>query len=356
MSDRLDRQHGTMEGAGAYNRQSGRQASGVSAALPLIGQAAQLIAIGSGDNPIVMVDYGCSQGRNSLLPMHNAVDVVRHRVGSGRAILVVHTDLPANDFTALFDVLTNDPASYLKGDEALFSAAVGRSFYEPVLPANYVSLGWSSYAVMWLSGRPVTISDHFFAPCSSPEVRKAFAEQAARDWETFLSLRSVELRRGGRLVVVTAALQGDGSSPLLRLMDHANQALCGMVKEGLVTTNEYKEMSLANYTRQEKDLAAPFASGTFADLAIEHCEIVRVPDPAWDAYQRHNDVALLANAHAGFFRTTFAPTLAAGLDNDRGAGAKIKFATEIEARLRDRLMADPAPVDSIVGVIMLAKQ
>ena len=62
---------------------------------------------------------------------------------------VVHVDQAANDFNTLFDVLDHDPERYSVDDPNIFPSAVGRSFYERVLPSEYVHLGWSSYAAVW---------------------------------------------------------------------------------------------------------------------------------------------------------------------------------------------------------------
>jgi hypothetical protein len=96
-----------------------------------------------------------------------AIDVLRERAGQERAISVVHVDLPQNDFTALFEMLCNDPQSYLKRDAAVFASAVGRSFYKQVLPSETVTLGWSSWSVQWLSQAPGVIPDQVQAALSS---------------------------------------------------------------------------------------------------------------------------------------------------------------------------------------------
>src|SRR4051812_11595738 len=104
-----------MEGRGAYNRHSQVQASGLSPALPLLQGAAERVPL-DGDEPIVLADYGSSEGRNSMPPMKLAIRKLRDRVGAQRAISVVHTDLPGNDFSALFRTLRDDRASYLRED------------------------------------------------------------------------------------------------------------------------------------------------------------------------------------------------------------------------------------------------
>src|SRR5262249_41282966 len=156
---------------------------------------ARTVDLGAEWTPIVIADYGASQGRNSLAPMMVAIGALRDRVGPERAISVIHTDLPESDFTALFQLLASDPDSYARLDPAAFAFAVGRSFYEQILPADSVTLGWSSWAVQWLSRLPAAIPDQLQIALSSDQVaRAAFARQAEEDWRSFLAHRSREMR------------------------------------------------------------------------------------------------------------------------------------------------------------------
>src|SRR5262245_18870072 len=97
---------GAMEGGGAYNKNAKLQASGGAFALPHLENAARSIVFNPDSQPIVIADYGSSQGKNSLLPMRVAIEVVQARLGSDRPIFVYHEDLPANDFNSLFEVQT----------------------------------------------------------------------------------------------------------------------------------------------------------------------------------------------------------------------------------------------------------
>jgi hypothetical protein len=126
----------------------------MSPAVPLLEQAAAAVPLPNAPEPIVIADYGSSDGRNSLAPLAMAIRRLRERIGSERAVSVVHTDLPANDFTALFQTLASAPTSYLRDDPAAFASAIGRSFYQQILPSQSVTLGWSAWAVQWLSGPP----------------------------------------------------------------------------------------------------------------------------------------------------------------------------------------------------------
>src|SRR5262245_61082046 len=148
-----------MEGGGAYNRSSTVQAAGLALAVPWLAEATALVPLAPPDAPLIVADYGSSQGRNSLGPLGAAIGVLRERAGVDRAISVVHTDLPGNDFSALFQTVAADPGSYLRGDPNIFPYAIGRSFYESLFAPGSVTLGWSSWAAQWMSCVP-QVTDH----------------------------------------------------------------------------------------------------------------------------------------------------------------------------------------------------
>jgi hypothetical protein len=354
MPDERESSHGVMEGGGSYNRHARVPADGGGLALPLLEQAAQNIALDAGDQPVVIADYGSSQGKNSLTPMRAAIRVVRTRVGPDRPISVVHVDQAANDFNTLFDVLDRDPERYSVDDPNVFPSAIGRSFYQNVLPREQVHLGWSSYAAVWLNHIPMLIPGHFISVASSGEVRKAFERQAAADWELFLSLRSMELRDGGRLVVVLPGLNDEGVSGFEPLFRGARSALAEMVAEGTITDDECTHMVLGSCPRRRCELLAPFsADGQFCGLAVEHCEVTGVPDAAWTEYERDGNKELLANCHAGFFRSIFVPSLASALsDSDK----RQIFAVAMEQKLVRSMVEQPAPFHSFVQMMVLAKK
>jgi SAM dependent carboxyl methyltransferase len=346
-----------MEGKGAYNRNAAIPASGAALAIPLLEKAAQQIRFDSDDRPIVIADYGSSQGKNSLAPMRAAVAAPRMRSGRQRPIFVCHTDLPANDFSEMFTLLESDPESYLQGEPQVFPCAIGRSFYRSLFPPGYVDLGWSSYAAVWLSQIPAQIPDHFFIPCSTGAVRAEFDRQAARDWEAFLTLRAAELRAGSRLVVALPALDHDGTIGFASMMNHANAELFELVAAGAITADERGRMTIAACPRREQDLLAPFApDGRFHGLAVEHSNTLSVPDAAWIDFQRDGDAAAFASKRAGFFRAVFVPSLSQALAPTRDAGERQIFADRLEEGVRRRTATSPASLENMVGIITLHKQ
>jgi hypothetical protein len=77
-----------MEGHGVYNRSSRVQAAGLSPAVPLFEHAARTVDLPVTPQPIVIADYGSSQGHNSRGPLAVAISVLRERVGSELGMFV----------------------------------------------------------------------------------------------------------------------------------------------------------------------------------------------------------------------------------------------------------------------------
>jgi hypothetical protein len=181
--------------------------------------------------------------------------------------------------------------------------------------------------------------------------------QAARDWESFLTLRAAELRAGGRLVVALPALDHDGTVGFASMMNHANAELFELVAAGAIAAEERGRMTIAACPRREQDLLAPFASDRrFHGLAVEHSDTLRVPDPAWIEFQRDGDAAAFASKRAGFFRAVFVPSLSQALAPTRDAGEREVFADRLQEGIARRFASNPASLENMVGIIALHKQ
>jgi len=354
MANQATATHGVMEGGGSYNLHARIPAGGGHLALPLLEEAVRNITLERGNQPVVIADYGSSQGKNSLTPMRVAIRALRARLGPDRPIFVVHIDQAANDFNTLFDVLRSDPERYSVDDPNIFPSAIGRSFYESVFPREHIHLGWSSYAAVWLSRIPMLIPGHFMVLASTSDVRQEFERQAADDWKFFLSLRASELRLGGRLVVVLPGLNDEGVAGFEPLFSQANGALAEMVADGAISGEERAGMVLGAYPRRRNELLAPFSNGgQFCGLTVEHCELFRLPDAAWTDYERDGNKEVLVNRHVAFFRAIFVPSLAAAVADEK---KRYVFPDRLEKKLKRRLADQPTPYHSFVQTLVLAKR
>lgn len=209
---------------------------------------------------------------------------------------------------------------------------------------------------MWISRIPAQLPGHIYVPRSTGAARMAFDRQGAQDWEAFLSLRAGELRSGGRLLVVVPGANEAGVSGFEDIMDQANAVLTAMVDDGSITAAEQARMVLGVWPRRRSDLLAPFArDGRYQNLTVEHCETTALGDPAWADFQRDGNKDVLANKQAAFYRSVFAPSLAAALGAADDPEACRAFADRLEHRLQQRRMQAPAAINSLVATIVLAK-
>jgi SAM dependent carboxyl methyltransferase len=282
---------------------------------------------------------------------------LRARIGDERPIPVFHIDEALNDFSALFQTLEADPASYLGGDRHVFPAAIGRSFYEQVLPRGQVTLGWSAQAVQWLSRLPGTVPGHFHSLLAEGATRQLFAAQSAADWRRFLSLRAAELRPGGRLVVLQPAIGDSGRQGMERLFQATDDSLGDLLAEGVIRADEKARMAIPDWVRSRGELLAPFAEGEGGTgLAVEACEVLDGPDPTWATFVADGDAASLGAQRARFIRATFGPTLGTALGPERTAEERLAFADALEAAVARRAAADPHEIPQTASVLVLARR
>jgi hypothetical protein len=328
-----------MAGGGAYNRHSQPQHAAGDDGLPLLRRACEAVALDGGSD-LVVADYGSSQGRNSLVPMRAAIESLRPRLDPSAPISITHTDLPGNDFAALFTTLQTDPESYLRADANVFAYAAGRSFYERLFSDARVTLGWSSIAVHWLSAVPVPLREHIFSPLGTTEERAAYAARAAEDWQRFLDHRSQELAPGGQLVIVGSGADEHGRCGAEGLLDLANDVLRELVAEGSLSAAEHEAMVVPTYYRTRQEFLAPLRQSSA--LALEECAEAALADPLWTAYEQSGDLAEYAASAADFLRAFSEPSLFGAIAAERSAQDARKLADLFYTRVREAIAARPA--------------
>lgn len=120
-------QAGATMGMGAsYNSSSKIQLSTIDLSLPTVRKAIDVLDIeSSSSSPLIVADFGSAQGLNSLHIMKTIIHYLQEMKKNTRELLVVHNDLPTNDWTSIFRLLADDKSYY--------GFASGRSFYEQCL-------------------------------------------------------------------------------------------------------------------------------------------------------------------------------------------------------------------------------
>lgn len=323
-------------GAG-YGRHAEAQRAGADAALDLLDRAVAAMAPPA-DHPrrFRLADLGCADGANSLSPMHRAVSGLR-RAHEGADILVTHTDIPGNDFNALFERLAG-PGSYI-ALPGVYAAARCGSFYDRLFPASEIDLAWSSIAVHWLSRLPGPLTGHIYGPRASGPVRAELARRAREDWHAFLSHRAVELAPGGQLVVVGGAAAEDGSSGAEGIMDMAADELETMLRRGLLSQDSWAEMAIPTWNRTESEYLDAFtAPGVGGLLTLEESDFLALPDAAHERFLRNGDPEVYGQEVAASFLVAFGPSLF-------GSGAR-HVAERFGTGLAERVRRDPQAAET----------
>jgi hypothetical protein len=296
-----------MQGRGYYNRHSGLQARSAAEADGMLERAIAAVAIPAG--PITIADFGSSQGHNSMRQIARVLDRLGARNTGDRDIMVVHTDLPHCDFTSLFDTLEVAPESYRRGRDHVFASAIGHSFYDRLLPARSLTLGWSAFALHWMSALPRSLRTHIWPTRAAPDEDELLANVSAADWRNFLANRAEELVPGGQLVLVIGAVDATGATGLEPMMDLANDILGALCADGELGADAHAAMTIPSRPRRREEFAAPFDGGELPALSLEELVIAATPNAAMLRWQQTGDAAAFAADINSFFVAAFGPSL-----------------------------------------------
>jgi hypothetical protein len=250
--------------------------------------------------------------------------------------LVIHTDLPQNDFGSLFTLVETSTESYLRGVENVFALAAGKSFYERIFPDGYLSVGWTAISVHWLSKVPCDIPDHVYVQRAGQRVWKAYAEQASEDWQRFLGHRAREL------IVVAVTTDHTGNIGGESLMDLTNEPVLAMVEAGFIRPEEYSRMNMPAYHRTMEEFTEPLRSGTLTEgLILKEGIRAGFSDQLWPEYEQTGDANAFAASYTEFMRAFTEAPLYAGLDADRTPADRGRLANDYFERMRSLIEANP---------------
>mgnify|MGYP002002683650 FL=1 len=320
-----DKIHVAMTGGGDYSTATKGAKDVIDGAWPLVRDAIDKAPQRAG-HAFTIADMGCADAGTSYDMMGEVLQAVQSRFPP-RDIQLVYTDQPQNDFNALFRLvhgLTPLP-SYLDDFDQLQILASATSFYDSIVPAGTLDLGFSATAMHWLSRKPCNIPDHVHAVGASGLALSDYQIQAAEDWETILMRRAVEMAPGARLVLVNFGIDDEGrylgNTGGINMFNTFSSLWQERVADGTITAAEYEAMTLPQYYRNVQEFRAPLddpgSPVSLAGLRVEHCETRVVPCPFAAEFARHGDGARFARDYIPTLRSWSAATFRAGLDTSR---------------------------------------
>jgi hypothetical protein len=277
--------------------------------------------------PFQVADFGAADGGTSIDLVRRIVAEVKRR-DPGREVCVTYTDLPRNDYSALFTMLDGGRegvTSYLSEHDGVFAFAAGTSFYRPIFATGSLDFGFSATAMHWLSGLPGRISDHVHAVGASNAEFAAFRAHAMRDWDTILLERARELRPGGRLVMSNFCIDEQGrylgSTGGVNMFDTFNALWRSMAETGEITPHEYGATAFPQFYKTVEEYCAPLtdpASPVYrAGLRLVSAETRVVPCPYAARFAEAGDAAAFAASYVPTLRSWSETVFFSALDPAR---------------------------------------
>ena len=284
--------------------------------------------------PLTIADYGCSHGHNTVVAIKR---IIKHlnssRKDVGREILVVFNDLPTNNWSMLFEILS--------GERSFRYTASGVSFYESCLPRSSVSIGYSTTSIHWLSKKPCNVSDHCFVNCGRvASERQAFANQAKDDYGRFLLHRSREIMRGGILILAIISCNQEDSVGSDALFD-----LLYECAKHVLTNQERIDYTIPIYERRFEECVD---RQLFAHLSFQLIEAKLHESPIPHRRSELSDDAFAWKC-TEMLRTWCEPSLRQSLEKNGRSADEIqkitnRFWTEFADRIRQKPHLSPGKI------------
>jgi gibberellin A4 carboxyl methyltransferase len=336
-----------MKGAGYYDQHSGTQLSAIGTIQDWIDDAVANLPLPAPTQTVTVLDLGSSEGRNAVRLMADIVAGLRRR--TDQPLQTIYSDLASNNFNQLFANLQEARRAGLVA-EGVYPAAMGGSFYGPLLPPGTVHLATCFNALQWLDRLPAfPLPDrtgyrrpHPPRPglAVSPEATAAFTRQAEQDLVRFLKCRARELVPGAKLLLAgpgdtDRVCVGDGFLEVL------NDACLDLVAAGRLARGQYERLTMPVYFRTVAELLAPLEredSPVRGAFEVERAEALEVPIPFLVEFRRGGDVAEYAAAYTGFLRAASEPVVRAAFEQPQGEVGTVEGLYE---RIRARLLAEP---------------
>jgi hypothetical protein len=259
-----------------YNKASSLQLATNLRHLPTV--FSHLLSLQSSNPSLILIaDYGCSEGFNSNRFFSQLLSQFRAQYST--PVLVTHTDLPNNNWTAVNSILNESPESYLRLPN-VFSATLGRSFFNQLFLDNSIHLGVAFFTFQYFSAKPVR------EPGEEDFYFKAYIEQGNKDMRTLIRLRINELASGGYLTITTPCRSSVMNIAFGRLFMGSFQKLA---QTGIITVEQLKGITWNLY------IAAIEEWRNALEEFKEEIEVIKVEEakvlyPEYEAYLADGDL------------------------------------------------------------------
>jgi hypothetical protein len=328
------------------------------------------------DEPVVrVVDLGAADGVNS----HGLIRQLADQ-RAGRPLVYALVDLPTNPWAVAADHLRSAfgtgagavviPAAGDAGPEVVADVGTGPHYpspeahgegcrraiehrpppdlvislagipleQAPSLPPGSVHVAVTGTAMHWIADATGLASTGSVFPGYPDHVdaaeRRAWREEAARQWERLLELRSLELAAGGRFIAALPASPApcpERTGLYVEIIGDMNRILADWRRAGRIAPATVAAIVVPVWMRTLDEIRAPFEAGRVPGLELESAELFRLDNPYWD-----DEPATFARDYVQSVTAWGGPLLlrAFALEGaDRAAGLLADFLRELEERV-----------------------
>ena len=309
--------------------------------------------IASTGAPFHIADYGAADGGTSM-DLHRATIAALRERAPSRTVCVTYTDLPRNDYSALFTTANGGRpgvTSYRDEHDDIFVYAAATSFFAPIFPPDTVDFGFSATAMHWLSALPCPVSDHIHMVGAHGRELEALRARARTDWQDILLARASELKPGGRLMTVNLALGDDGrhmgNTGGANMFDVMSRLWRALVDDGTITATEYRRTTIPQFYRSPAEFHAPLLDQDGpvhrAGLRLVHTETRFTRCPYAARFAEDRDSGRFAATYVPNTRTWSETVFVNALDADRPLAQRRAIVDRYFESFTDLVRADPGP-------------
>ena len=343
-----------MKGGGYYSQRTRGAKDVIDNAAGMLVEAADAISPPGKRMPITLADFGAADGGTSVNALRKCIERIRERF-PGTQIQVSYTDLPSNDFSALFKNLLGFGSltsnTYLTDIEDVYVNACGIGFHKQLMPDASLDIGFSATAMHYISEKPCPIGNHVHMVGASEETLAAYAEQARQNWNDLLVARAKELRPGGRLVMLNFGIDEEGrylgNTGGVNMFNTFASIWKGMRDEDIISREEFINTSFPQYYRTVEEFCAPFKDNdspvyqaglrlVSAKTGVVGCPYRRAFDEAGSAMSARE----FAESYVPTLRSWSEAVFLSGLNEARPMEERHQIVDTFYQRYEDRVASD----------------
>jgi salicylate 1-O-methyltransferase len=133
-----------------------------------------------------------------------------------------------------------------------------------------------------------------------------------------------------------------------------------LVKDRVLSADEYNEMAIPTYYRTAQEWKEPFSSDSdiAQSLALDRFEELVLPDVYLERYEQDGDAEAFAKTYTGFFKAAFEPCLFVSLSDKRTPDDRQRVIDSFSQGLQSALAKDPKKYSCrwVIQLMLISKK